>query len=272
MPHEVRVQKAISDGPEFPSMDSAVEAQLSLHSSGFVFLDSKKLKPLRTADARSTVKDLDACIMWPGGPCMRLRFPDAASLEPLKAALEQAQRRAKTEASATPQRLVHVLESPSTLIDPASRQANSEGSRSPPHLAQATPSSKRHAVLELATPAKRVATASSRQTTSSQRISSDFEERSSKPEEEPPAPRVDLALSEKERLQRRGKAAQQAQIRAEEALSRGIGDAAAAQRMQVRAERDDLVGRIQARYALRGKEVPWNLGMATVQELQALLR
>lgn len=248
MPHEVRVQKAVSDSPEFPSLDSAVEAQLSLHSSGFAFLDSKKLKPLRTADARSTIKDLDACILWPGGPCMRLRFPDAASLAPFKAALEQAQRRAKTEASATPQRLVHPLESSST-----------EGN-------------KRHAARELVTPAKRLATASSRQTITSRRISSDFEESSSKPDEEPPAPRVDLALSDEERLQRRGKVAQQAQMRAEEALIRGIGDAAAAQRMQVRAERDDLLGRIKARYALQGKEIPWNLGTATVQELQALLK
>lgn len=262
MPHEVRVQKALSDGPEFPSMDSAVEAQLSLQGPGFVFLDGKKLKPLKTTDARSTIKDLDAYIAWPGGPWMRLRFPDKASLEPLRAALEQAQRRAKTEVSTTPQRLVQPLASPS----------KSESPSSPTRLSQITTGNRRPAIKELATPAKRLATASSRQAASSRHVRSDFDDSSNKPEEEPPAPRVDVALSEEERLQRRSKAAQQAQTRAEEALSRGIGDLSAAQRMQVRAERDELVGRIKARYALQGKEVPWNLGTATVQELQALLR
>eukprot|EP00930_Biecheleria_cincta_P072261 TRINITY_DN59689_c0_g1_i1.p1 TRINITY_DN59689_c0_g1~~TRINITY_DN59689_c0_g1_i1.p1 ORF type:complete len:252 (+),score=53.59 TRINITY_DN59689_c0_g1_i1:68-823(+) len=251
MPHEVRVQKALSHGPEFPLIDSAVEAQLTLQGPGFVFLDGKKLKPLKTADARSTIKDLDACIAWPGGPWMRLRFPDQASLEPLKAALEQAQRRAKTEVSTTPPRLVHPLESPSKSV---------------------IIGNKRPAVRELATPAKRLATASARKATSSRHVGSDLEESSTKPEEEPPAPRVDLALSEEDRLQRRVKAAQQAQTRAEEALSRGIGDPTAAQRMQLRAERDELVGRIKAQYSLQGKDVPWNLGTATVQEMHALLR
>eukprot|EP00931_Biecheleriopsis_adriatica_P010409 TRINITY_DN111485_c0_g1_i1.p1 TRINITY_DN111485_c0_g1~~TRINITY_DN111485_c0_g1_i1.p1 ORF type:complete len:248 (-),score=56.41 TRINITY_DN111485_c0_g1_i1:35-778(-) len=247
MPCEVCVQKAVADAGkcEFPPIDSATDkAQLKLHCGGIVFLDGKKLKPLRTAE-RVAIEDLDLCLSWPDGPSMRLRFPDAGSLEPFSAAVEQAQRRAKSENS-TPARATSVP-------------------------AQTTMTSKRHPIRDLATPAKRRATTRSTNLIISDQKVSKAEE--SCPEEDVVLPpRVDLDLSEEERLQRRDQAAQSAQARAEEAQSRGIGDLAVAQRMQARAERDELVGRIKARYALQGKELPWNLGVQSIEELQALLR
>lgn len=83
---------------------------------------------------------------------------------------------------------------------------------------------------------------------------------------------VESGLSDEERRERRQRAANSALARAEQAQGRGVGDSAAVQRMQARAERDELLGRIHARYASQGKEEPRNLGTATMQELQDLLR
>lgn len=88
----------------------------------------------------------------------------------------------------------------------------------------------------------------------------------------PVVPTVDSSLTEDERQKRRRLAAAGAAERATQIQTRGIGDVSGAQRMQERAEREQLIGRIKERYAMQRAEVPWNLGGAPLAELRAHLR
>merc|ERR1712176_1173746 len=118
-------------------MGAMVSTRLKLLGGklAFLFLDGKKLKPLRAVH-RYEFEDLDACIAWPDGPALRIRLEDKGAFETLRAAVDQAQQRP------TPVR----AESTSTTLKPLVTTPD-DSKRPRPSSASATPPAKRQTLV-----------------------------------------------------------------------------------------------------------------------------
>lgn len=245
MAQEFAVELATCEtGSEIPASEHVADARLTLHRGGLVFLNGKKMKALRTVD-RASFENLDCCLAWTGGPSHRIRFGDLASLQIFQTAVQNAQ--ARSSAIQTPQRaagLIRPVESPAASTPPPQ-------------------TSRKRATCSKSTPAKRLADAKKQATSAGDDCDA----------KEIPvdAPRVDANLSEEDRVTRRSVLAQCAEERATAEKARGIGDIAAVQRLQDRAAREELIGRITERFALQKRDVPWNLGRCTMEELRTYL-
>lgn len=248
------VSATTAPGVEIHSDAVANEAKLRLQHT-LVFLDGKKLKPLRALE-QAAFDGFVAKLLWPGGPSMRLCFPDEQSLNTFRGAVEGAQARAaKTSQEPTHTQAVQLSRDNVAAMTP------------PAHMGRKRPlldddsAAKRRASGPLGARGGQAARVSGRDV-KVQELEEDIA---------PAPPRVDQNLTDEERARRRSLAAAATAERLSREQLRGIGDASAAKRMQERAERETLVGRIKERYDLMRKEIPWNLVGATIAELRAYL-
>lgn len=254
---DLLVQASLTSGAT-PALDAAKEARFKLQAA-LVFLDGKKLGPLRTVD-KATFEHPVAHLIWPQGPSVLIRFPDADTkgIDTLRIATEAAQKRAlksPVTGSEAPRAARLAVADPSGATTPARDE------RRRPVLDSYASAQKLRADVQAGVVAKRKHddTAQSK---------ADEEEENDKPV----APVFDCTLSEDDRQKRRRLAVACAEERATQVQTRGIGDVSYAQRLQDRADREELIGRINERYAMQRKEVPWNLGGAPVAELRAHLK
>eukprot|EP00419_Tripos_fusus_P069545 CAMPEP_0172897144 /NCGR_PEP_ID=MMETSP1075-20121228/156888_1 /TAXON_ID=2916 /ORGANISM="Ceratium fusus, Strain PA161109" /LENGTH=257 /DNA_ID=CAMNT_0013752649 /DNA_START=11 /DNA_END=784 /DNA_ORIENTATION=- len=235
----------VSDGA-IPTIEAAKQTRFSLHAN-VVFLDGKKIGALRTLD-QASFDQLDAHLTWSPGPSVVVGFPDSKSAETLKASIDATQRRALNSPSVgnAPARIAQLaVRESSKVLTPARDDRrrpvyDSHGSAEK-RRAKATPECKHD----------------------------DKAEAQGFDQETPVNPIVDSTLTENDRQKRRRLAAVCAEERASQIQMRGIGDEHCAQRMQERAEREELVGRLTERYTLLRKEVPWNFGGVPIAELRA---
>jgi len=263
----VRVETAPASGGAAGHAQACREARLRLNV-GMAFLDGKKLRPLRNlTEAIFELDSLCVRLTWPGDPELRLRFADATALATFKASVESAQQRASTLAHQVATSPSSEAVTPPRSVQPVQVQRRPFPAASVNFPAAATP----------APPPKRA-----RRTTAGSGgiLLREVEESNKKTvnadkdgDDDLPAPTplVDGTLCDADRARRRALAAEMAASRAEAALQRGIGDVASAQRMRDRAERDELLGRVHARCAMRGQEVPWKLQGASLEELRAYM-
>lgn len=258
MPLDLQVQAVSSPvNDAYPAADSLVNARFKLVGA-LLFLDGMKQKPLKALKRFAFESSFDACLAWADGPAVRIRFPDAATLDTFRVAVEQAQSKAYSGATPGVTPPQH-----GSLSSPATTPNMKDTSRRPRSEEWTT----------VATPAKRRAVATPAKSRGAVQVLGKRcdDEDEGMDDEPPPAPLVDAALTDEGRRKRREQAAQTAEIRAQATVQRGIGNAASAQRIRDRAERDELIGRITARYAMKGREVPWNLGGITLEELRGKL-
>merc|ERR1711865_1182286 len=88
---DLLIEAAVASTGSSASLDSAKEARLKVQCS-LVFLDGKKLGPLRTLES-ATFESCDAQLVWPGGTSVLIRFADSSNLDTLKSIIDAAQKR-----------------------------------------------------------------------------------------------------------------------------------------------------------------------------------
>lgn len=246
----VRIAASPQDPPE-----TRRSARFKLHL-GLVFLDGKKLKPLRALESARFV-DLEAQLKWRDNPVMHLEFRDSSELATFEAAVASSRQRASE------------LKSPGIPASPTSSRPSLRAEAHGP-----TPKTERRPAHALSPgpPAKKARmSAVGRGGPPRAATKPAGKNEAEEPDLTPVVPRLDLELDTAEREQRRKVAAQMAAARAEASQQRGIGDVAYAERLRTRAEREELLGRIQASCAMRKQEVPINLFAASVEDLRAFL-
>lgn len=250
---DLLVQVAVTSKGGAPTLDGARDARLKLRAS-LLFVDGKKLGPLKTLE-QATFEQLDAWLMWIGGPSAHIRFPEAKSLEILKVATEAAQKRALKAAP------------PEGTVPVRAVQLTGETSIGTPPHAHAE---RRRPLLDCGSEQKRpiqLVAEHIRDGKEEQDAAADLHFLCT-----PIAAVVDTSLSEADRQKRRRLAAECAHDRVAQSQTRGIGDVSAAQRMQDRVEREELIGRITEKYTRQHKELPWNIGGAPLVELREHLK
>jgi len=243
------LQASIAADGGIPNIALAKDSKFKLLSS-LVFLDGKKLGPLR-ALSQATFDQLDAHLTWSSGLAVVIRFPEfqKKALETLKTATESALKRAsQSPLHAKPACAIQLASSDSITATP---QRHDEHRRPVPE--QCGSGLKRRAQVAL----------TKHQHDSKAAVQKEEDD------DVPIAPLVDATLTEDDRQKRRRLAAELAEQRAAQIQTRGIGDASCATRMQERAEREELIGRIKERYAMQRSELPWNLGGFPLAELRA---
>jgi len=232
------------------------EARLRLQH-GLVFLAGRKLKPLKALE-RANFQGFDACLTWPGGPELRLRFPEAPGLNKLRDAVDAAKQKAASHPA--------TLSTDEKTPPPRTHEATKV------HRSAATP----QALGTRRRPVREQQRAEPKEVDPCKRRKIDvFDQEGAAEEEEErpiPPPRIDATLTDTDRDVRRAQAAARAEARAEAHQLRGIGDVGSARRLRERAERDELLGCLQARCALQGHELPWNLGTLPIEELRGLAK
>jgi len=259
---DVRVRVVSEDSPPDPIF-ALTDARLKLHM-GFLFLNGTKMKPLRSLSSSSSIDDVNVRLGWPGGPSLLISLPDSASRDEVATAAHSARAKAlKSEANGdtadpvTPNGAKRRLETPK--VDSVQKSCRRLEYSAVPRRTDAAATAKLGLGEDVDEPL--MLSARSRRTEASGTLRGD--------EDLPPAPQLDATLTDEDRRARREAAAASATVRAEEVRCRGIGDVAVADRLRERAEREELVGRVQAWHLMRGRDVPLNMFGASVAELRA---